>query len=60
MIIKLILSYNKQFLVNIIFAEIQDDTLTMKWVRGDISNFDYIMSLNYLAGLLLIYYYLLH
>ncbi|PKY21292.1 hypothetical protein RhiirB3_409317 [Rhizophagus irregularis] len=30
--------------------EIQDDTLTMKWVRGDISNFDYIMSLNYLAG----------
>ncbi|RIA98648.1 hypothetical protein C1645_76770 [Glomus cerebriforme] len=30
--------------------EIQDDTPTMKWVRGDISNFDYIMSLNYLAG----------
>ncbi|GES77577.1 WD repeat-containing protein 81 [Rhizophagus clarus] len=30
--------------------EIQDDTLTMKWVRGDISNFDYIMFLNYLAG----------
>ncbi|RIB14108.1 hypothetical protein C2G38_1973800 [Gigaspora rosea] len=30
--------------------EIQDDSLTIKWVHGNISNFDYIMALNHLAG----------
>ncbi|CAI2162146.1 12710_t:CDS:10 [Funneliformis geosporum] len=42
--------YSQEVALGNIPKEIQDDTLTMKWVRGDIKNFDYILSLNYLAG----------
>ncbi|KAG9306186.1 hypothetical protein G9A89_016090 [Geosiphon pyriformis] len=30
--------------------EIADESFTVKWVRGEISNFSYLMSLNHLAG----------
>lgn len=30
--------------------EIQDEPLVMKWVKGDISNYSYLMALNHLAG----------
>ncbi|RUS29740.1 hypothetical protein BC938DRAFT_480298 [Jimgerdemannia flammicorona] len=30
--------------------QIQDESLVMKWARGDISNYAYLMALNYLAG----------
>ncbi|CAG8829727.1 11573_t:CDS:2, partial [Racocetra persica] len=41
---------NHDFALENIPNEIQDDSLTMKWVHGKISNFDYIMALNHLAG----------
>ncbi|CAG8477948.1 2875_t:CDS:10 [Funneliformis caledonium] len=42
--------YSQEVVLGNIPKEVQDDTFTMKWVRGDITNFNYIMSLNYLAG----------
>ncbi|CAG8524653.1 10987_t:CDS:10, partial [Acaulospora colombiana] len=44
------------FVMENIPREIKDDSPTMKWVRGDISNFDYIMNLNNLAGKYVFFY----
>ncbi|CAG8532136.1 3372_t:CDS:10, partial [Gigaspora margarita] len=41
---------SNDFALENIPKEVQDDSLTMKWVHGNISNFDYIMALNHLAG----------
>lgn len=32
-------------------SEIQEEPLVMKWVRGEISNFSYLMALNHFAGI---------
>ncbi|CAG8522522.1 4819_t:CDS:10 [Paraglomus occultum] len=43
-------SQQKELYLQNIPKEIPDESLIMKWVRGDISNFSYIMALNQLAG----------
>jgi hypothetical protein len=37
-------------MVLIFLAAIQEESLVMRWVRGEISNFTYLMALNHLAG----------
>jgi hypothetical protein len=32
------------------WVEIQDESTVMKWVKGEISNFTYLMILNHAAG----------
>ncbi|KAI9318152.1 hypothetical protein BX666DRAFT_1935290 [Dichotomocladium elegans] len=40
----------KEYKTSSLYKEINEEPLVMKWVKGEISNFSYLMALNHLAG----------